>query len=276
MSSKKKKKIDWGLKFYRDVLKLDNLHFGLWEDDPLTIEGIKRAQERYTEKLINLIPDGVKSVLDVGCGTGVTALRLKKKGYDVECVNPDSSQKEIFRKHVPVNIPLHNVEFESFRTDRKFELILMSESSQYINTEKMLENAKNILAPGEWLLIADYFRKQDTPYYRTCKVKNVFLEKTKSSGFELVHNEDITPNVIPNLTMGKKIYYDYGLPVVNLITEYLKVAFPFLTFLGSRIFSRKLKKVSYYLFKHTPEKLDEKKFEENMEYLLLLFKVKEQ
>lgn len=272
MSFKEKRKIDWGLKFYRNVLKLDNLHFGLWENDPLTIEGTKRAQERYTEKLINIIPDEVKSVLDVGCGTGITALKLKNRGYDIECVNPDSFQQEIFKKNVSEGIPFHNVEFESFKTQKRFNLILMSESSQYLNTEKMIENAKNILAPGGWLLIADYFRKQDTRYYRTCKVKDVFLEKIKSNGFELVNNENITRSVIPNLTMGKKIYSDYGLPVINLITEYLRTSFPFLTFFGSKIFSKKLKKISYYLFDHTPEKLDEKKFMENMEYLFLLFR----
>jgi len=56
-----------GLRFYREILKLDNLHFGLWEEeDPLTLEGARAAQRRYTERLVGMIPPGVNDILDVG------------------------------------------------------------------------------------------------------------------------------------------------------------------------------------------------------------------
>lgn len=272
MRSKKREKIDWGLKFYRDVLKLDDLHFGLWENDPLTVEGAKQSQKRYTEQLIELIPDGVESILDVGCGTGTTAVKLRNKGYYVECINPDIWQEKIFKERIGDKITFHNIKFESFETNRKFDLILMSESSQYMDTEKMIKNVRNILMRGGWLLIADYFRKKNVPYYKTCRIKDVFLKIITDNGFELNKNIDITPYVVMNLTLGKKIYYEYGLTTLSLITEYLKRAQPLLTYLGSKVFSKKLKKISNYIFVHTPEKLDEEKFIENMEYRFLLFK----
>ena len=41
---------DVGLRFYFEVLGLSHLHYGLWSDaDPMTLEGLRRAQERYLD-----------------------------------------------------------------------------------------------------------------------------------------------------------------------------------------------------------------------------------
>lgn len=268
------KKTDWGLKFYLDVLKLRSLHFGLWEGDPLTLKGMRSAQERYTEQLLNLIPEGVKTVLDAGCGTGTTAEKLKSRGYEVECLNPDKYQENLFKEKFHNTIPFHPVKFEEFTSTapKKYDLILMSESSQYMDTVKMAEKAKSILSPGGWLLIADYFRKEDTTFYKTCRMKDEFLRKIKSAGFDLVEEKDITEKVIPTLTMGKKIYDEYALPTIEILSGYFRENQPFLTGLVSKLFSKKLKKISGYLYIHTPEKLNETEFTKNMEYLFLLLR----
>jgi len=39
-------------------------------------ERTRKAQERYTVTLLELIPNGVKTILDVGCGIGDVALTL--------------------------------------------------------------------------------------------------------------------------------------------------------------------------------------------------------
>ena len=57
----------------REVLELDHLHYGLWADEPLDLEGLKRAQERYAERLCDWVPEGVRTILDVGCGFGLRA-----------------------------------------------------------------------------------------------------------------------------------------------------------------------------------------------------------
>ncbi|MEA3507216.1 MAG: class I SAM-dependent methyltransferase [Elusimicrobiota bacterium] len=277
---KSKKKVDWGLKFFLDVLKLDSLHLGLWEeDDPLTLEGARNAQDRYTNELIDMIPDGVKSVLDAGCGTGVTAKELKEKGCRVVCLNPDRYQEDLFKAKFDNTIEFHRVKFEDYSPEdkeTKYDLILMSESSQYMDTKRMIEKARRLLNPGGYLLIADYFRKADTNFYKSCKVKDSFLKRIRKSGFELKKNRDITKNVIPNLTLGKEIYFSYGVPVIEIITGYARDEKPVLASIVKRVFSSKLKKINHYIHKHTQEKLDEDKFKENMEYLFLLYENRNQ
>ncbi|MFH1416223.1 MAG: class I SAM-dependent methyltransferase [Elusimicrobiota bacterium] len=290
MSSKKPDKTDWGLRFFRDVLGLEDLHFGLFDDEPHTVEGARKAQGRYTDELVGMIPEGVSTVLDVGCGTGTTAFKLKEKGYQVECVNPDAYQESIFHekfqekfhenfyeksKEKPGgSIPFHRTTFELFQSDKKFDLVLMSESSQYIDTGEMVKNLDRVLVPGGWFLLADYFRKTDIPFYRTCKIKDVFMKKITAGGYELTETKDITEGVIPNLTLGMEIYEKYALPVITMGRDYLKSAFPKTSGIVMKVFAGKFKKISYYVFEHTPEKLDAKKFRDNMEYLFQLYRKK--
>lgn len=272
---KSKKKVDWGLKFFHDVLKLDSLHLGLWEeDDPLTLEGARKAQDRYTQELIAMIPEGVRKVLDAGCGTGETAKELTGEGYSVVCLNPDRYQEDIFKAKFGDTIEFHRVKFEDYNPqdeETKYDLILMSESSQYMDTEKMVQKARQLLKPDGYLLIADYFRKSETDFYKSCKVKDRFLRSVRKGGFELKKFRDVTKNVIPNLTLGKEIYFNYGVPVIEIITGYARDEKPILASILKRIFSSKLRKINYYLHTHTQEKLDEDKFMENMEYLFLLY-----
>ncbi len=275
---KSKKKVDWGLKFFHDVLKLDSLHLGLWEeDDPLTLGGARTAQNRYTKELISMIPGEVRNVLDAGCGTGVTAKELTAGGYHTVCLNPDRYQEDLFKAKFADTIEFHRVKFEDYTPENKktkYGLILMSESSQYMDTEKMPVNADNLLVPGGYLLIADYFRKTDTEFYKTCKIKDKFLNRIKKAGFELIKKRNITKNVIPNLTLGKDIYFNYGLPMIEIIAGYARQEKPVLTSIVKWLFSSRLKKVNHYLHRHTEEKLDEDKFMNNMEYLFLLYENK--
>jgi len=70
-------KIDYGLKFLRDVLKVESLHFGYWDNGVApTLDNLRTAQIKYIDHLIEFIPEGVSSILDVGCGTGVVADKL--------------------------------------------------------------------------------------------------------------------------------------------------------------------------------------------------------
>ena len=60
--------------------------------------------------------------------------------------------------------------------------------------------------------------------------------------------------------------------MIRIITDYLGTLPGCIRFAGSLFLGRKIRKAAYYLFEHTPEKLDWKRFEDNMEYLFLLFR----
>ncbi len=268
-----KSKIDYGLKFYREIFGLESLHFGYWVgNEPLTIEGLKNAQHRYIYHLVSFVPQGVKQMLDVGCGTGVVASELKKTGYEVICISPDSDQEEIFRKTYGETIPFYKTKFEDFKSDKKFDLLLFCESVQYIGLDKLFSKCAELLKPNSYVLVSDYFRKEKTDYYKTTKVLTEFLQESERHKFEILKSEDITQNVIPTLDLAKMLYERYGLPIVEILGAYFQSEHPAISKITSFLFRKKINKLKNYIYRHTPEKLDSKKFTELMRYKIFLLK----
>ncbi|MFN3550753.1 MAG: class I SAM-dependent methyltransferase [Endomicrobiia bacterium] len=270
-----KPKVDWNLKFLRDIFGLECLHFGYWNKDidekEINLENLKKAQQRYIDILISKIPAEVKKILDVGCGTGEVAKNLINKNFIVECVSPDEYQYEIFKQKFP-GVKFYLTKFEEIKTENKYDLILMSESCQYLDLDKAFFKSKEILQNNGYILISDYFRKQDVRYYRTTHIKENFYNFVKKHGFKVVFEEDITDNVLPTIILGEKIYTKYVISIIEILTGYFKDKFFLMSKIFSFIFYPILKKVRYYIYEHTKNKLDEKKFKELIEYKIILLR----
>ncbi len=55
--------LDLELFFCTEILKLNSLHYGYWEESKkLTLNCIRDAQRKYTNMLIEAIPKNVKSI----------------------------------------------------------------------------------------------------------------------------------------------------------------------------------------------------------------------
>ncbi|NQS90581.1 class I SAM-dependent methyltransferase [Patescibacteria group bacterium] len=215
------------LKFYLDLSKTNHLHFGYWnEEDALTLENCQRAQERYTDYLIKFIPDGVKNVLDVGCGVGGNALKLQAHNYNVTGICPDPYQGELFKKNTKDQIPFFLTTLKDFETKQQFDLILMSESVQYVPCESSLRKISQLLRKDGYLLALDYFKKdnaKDLPKPSFLPLFSYYLEAAQKLGFKIIKRVDITKNILPTLDYGNEVFYNYIKPVLNCILTVLQV-----------------------------------------------------
>ncbi|MBR8840548.1 MAG: methyltransferase domain-containing protein [Stigonema ocellatum SAG 48.90 = DSM 106950] len=212
------------LDYYRKIIKSDYLHYGYWNsEEELKVENLHRAQERYIKHLISLIPQGAQTVLDVGCGVGGNALLLLDKGFQVEALSPDIAQQEAFK--AKEDVPFYLTKFEDFQTDKRYDLILMSESTQYIPIKEGFEKSRALLNSKGYLLVSDYFLienfNKDSVLAICTHQKNEYLKAAEEFGFEIVQSEDITSRVTPTLDLAKLKYQEYVLPTLELFNDLL-------------------------------------------------------
>ena len=267
LSTEEGLRVNTSLRFYHEILGLDNLHYGLWKDDPFTMEGLHVAQARYTDHLISYFPDSVKVVLDAGAGTGATSEKLKSKGYDVEALSPDPYQQYLFKKNR--DVVFHLDKFQDFKPEKKYDLVLMSESCQYIPMDGLFANAKHC-APGGYLLINDYFitNPDDTAMSKSGHNLNIFYQKAKDNEFELLKEEDITDQAAVSLDLAKSWVDRYVMPSIDLIAYSFGHKHPKLMSFIRWLMRKKVKK-----FNDDIMLLDSEHFKRVKRYKILLFKI---
>lgn len=221
---------DLGLVLATEFLGAEDLHFG-WFDpgEEATPETLIRAQKRYTDRLLAELPEDAHRVLDAGCGTGTMVERLRAQGREVEGLAPNPDLILRARERLGAGVPLHESPFETFRTDRPFDAVLMAESCQYIKRVLGLQAAARVLKPGGVLLIADVFRMKplDRPYLsRGGHRHGIFLHTAASHGFEAELDQDITEAVLPTLELYHEFLSRRIVPSAEAVCRSFGSAYP--------------------------------------------------
>lgn len=259
---------DRALRFYNEVLGLERLHYGIWlQDDELSIEKLKKAQERYENYLIENIPDGVKSILDVGCGTGILTKKLIDLGYNVEGLSPDINQKRIFTENI--NAAFHHLAFEDFSETDRYDCLIMSESAQYINIEKIFENSKRALKKSGYLMICDYFvlKNASGELSKSGHDYEVFMNYIKNSDFTIVLENDITESITKTLDIGMD-FVERIFKGLDIGTEKLRERHPHISRFLLWLFKGKIEKLEKQI-----QLLDSNEFKKNKTYRFILMQV---
>ena len=237
-----------GLNILHFFLGSRDLHYGFWQDDlEVCIQNLPEAQKRYSDFLIGHIPDGVRRILDVGCGAGGVATELLARGYEVEGVSPSPLLSEAAQEQAGQGFKIHQGRFEDVRFDAsdKFDLVMFSESFQYITLNRVLEDAKQRLNPGGHILISDFFKTNEPG-------KSViggghpidkFRAELDKSGLEVLVDEDITRETAPNLDLVNQMGRELMLPTFKLIGYAFDSNHPWLAKLVRWKYQRKIDKI---------------------------------
>jgi SAM-dependent methyltransferase len=263
---------DIALKLGHQLLGIKYLHYGYFEDtNNVTLESLQVAQEVYAKRLISKIPQDVKTILDVGCGTGEIARQLVEKGYSVICIAPDPYLIQKTLENTNNRVKTFTDLYENI-TDidpASIDLILMSESCQYIKPDPGWEQNKKILRKGGYLLVCDFFkvREIDDPHMsKSGQPLDNFYERAKNANFSLLSEEDITSNVAPTMTLTQNLIYEKVFPIGEAFFEFINRRYPNIYKIGSYFLSKKIIKI-----KNKYSALGADKFCYYKKYLTLLF-----
>jgi MPBQ/MSBQ methyltransferase len=196
--------------------------------------------------LCSFIPPGVKSVLDAGCGTGGNALKLKARGYEVEGLSPDPYQREKFTQRTG-GLPFHLARFQEFTPQRRYDLVFMSESCQYVPLGELFPAAARAAEPGPagHLLVSDYFPllKDGSRMTKSGHALDAFLAEAQKNGFEKLREEDVTARVAPTLDLAREWVERYAIPAARLAAETLAEKRPWLYRVGKWLLRKRVAKL---------------------------------
>lgn len=223
------------------------LHYGYFPDGPPetpSAEAFGRAQQAYFDLLAATIPEGTKTILDVGSGTGSNAAALTKLGYALECLCPSEQLNEMARRKLPKTSTVHTTKFEDFETDKRFDLCIFAESFHYIDLASALGQIARYSKNGA--VIFDYFRRPGAVSATdgTRGTHADFLAEVERQGkLKVVHDEDLTEAIQPTFYIFDHIKNVHLAPFAARFREEFRRTNPVKSFLLERVLRKVLKRI---------------------------------
>lgn len=257
-----------GLVATEKLLGAEDLHYGYWDERlELKPENIRKAQEHYTEFILSHLPGPVTegrptTILDIGCGTGSTLLKLLQLGYAADGLCPSKPLCDRVREK-QASVPdrpseLFPVRFEEMPeegTQGRYDVALFSESFQYIPMPTSFEKLARLVRPGGSVVICDFFRTEndgdggpgDGSFGGGHHLK-AFYPLVEASPFEIEHDEDITDHISLNLELLNDILMNRIAPVLEMGGQYLEGRNPWIYKTIHWFARKKVRKIQYKYF----------------------------
>jgi 2-polyprenyl-3-methyl-5-hydroxy-6-metoxy-1,4-benzoquinol methylase len=244
--------LDISIVFAKYLLNTEHLHYGYWTEDlEVNMYNIPAAQVKYSEFMVSNIPENTKSILDVGCGAGKFAEKLIELGYNVDCVSPSKVLTGYARKLLEDKVEIFECKFEDVITDKKYDLILFSESFQYINIESAFKNSIKLLNENGKILICDFFKtaaKGRSPLSGGHKIGK-FFETVDLLPVKLEKDIDLTKQTAPNIDLYNQFLMQAGLPIWNILDNLLEKKYRLIHKFLNWKYKKKIAKIHRKYFK---------------------------
>ena len=255
------------------LLNIRDLHYGYWPEGlPVEMQNLAQAQANYTELLMSKIPQGVKTILDVGCGVGNTARKLLDRGYKVDCVSPNGFLTSVAKQMLTGRATVFETKFQDLATDRRYDLIVFNESLLFIRPlDVAFTKALILLNPGGHVLITDIFAVPAEDKSPIGGGHNLveFRKTIAQHSFKQVDDIDMTDGIARTFDLLDQTYREALQPAYHMLLTRIADKYPFLMRLVRWKFR---KKMEYYEKKHFSGRRDGKNFKKYKSYRLLLFK----
>jgi len=221
--------LDAGLLIGKFFMDTEELHYGYWPNDKTaTAQNFSEAQERHSQLIIDNIPKGVKKILDVGSGSGSLAKKIVGLGYQVDCVIPSEFLADKVQQKLDGSSKIHITKFEDLDISSNYDLILFSESFQYVHLIKSIDKILSILDKNGYLLICDVFHKNVSGVSPMRGGHRLDLFENEIEKTDLVKKADIdiTLETAPTWDFLNQFLNEVAIPISDMSHSYMKYKYP--------------------------------------------------
>ena len=238
--------LDVGLLIGKFFMDTEELHYGYWPDEKkATAQNFSQAQDRHSQLIIDNIPNNVKKILDVGSGSGSLAKKLIKLGYQVDCVIPSEFLAEKVKVKLSDSSKIYINKFEDLDISHHYDLVLFSESFQYVELNDSIKKIISVLNKNGHLLICDVFHKnvEGISPMRGGHRLDLFNDEISNSTLVKEKDIDITKETAPTWDFLNQLLNEVAIPISDMSNNYLEYKYPRLTKLIKWKYQRKLNKI---------------------------------
>ena len=266
--------LDIGLVIGRFFMGSEDLHYGYWPNGKdASVQNFAHAQDSHSELIMNQIPENINYILDVGGGSGNLALKLINNGYRVDCVIPSAFLAEQAKTKLGNESVIHICGFEQMPSTKTYDLIIFSESFQYVKMKKSLQKIEKMTSPNGHLLICDFFRR-DLPEKSPIGGGHSwqgFKDTISTLPFQQVTDLDISLETAPTIDLLDQFCQDVLMPISEMSGSYLQYNYPYLTALLNWKLKKRIEKIRRT---YLSGELNGESFKKFKTYRLLLYKRK--
>ena len=264
--------LDMGLAIGRFFLDSEDLHFGYWpNNEKPTVKNFSWAQNNHSDLILNNIPKNTKTILDVGCGSGNLALKLLNAGYDVDGVIPSKYLAKAVNEKLNEKGNFFISKFENVNLKKKYDLIVFSESFQYVNMELAIKKISESLTNNGYLLICDFFKLNVNKKslmgggHKWSSFRNIM----NLSNFKKTNEIDITNETAPTIDFLNNFCQEVLKPMSEMTSQFLLSNYPLITKIIKWNYKNKIKKIKK---RYLSGEVNGESFKKFKTYKLLLYK----
>jgi len=224
------------------LFKTKYIHYGYFSENlEQEFWNFGKAQEEYTKNLLSKIPPGVKTILDVGCGTGMVAKHLLENGYEVECISPSSFLTQKAHENEPA-LTVHECKFEEFIPTKKYDLVLFCESYQYIRLNDLFSKLSECMTQEGYMMLSDVLKTNPNnrgPIGGGHLFSN-HMDMCRKNNLTLVTDQDITKNIAPTFDLLQNMSLNLLKPLFDNIMRIVSINHPLVYKIVSWKFKKKI------------------------------------
>lgn len=129
------------------------------------VDEYERARPSYPPEAVDwLVPDGVRTVLDLGAGTGKFTRSLVARGLEVIAVEPDDVMRAALAGALPSVRTVKGTAEAIPLPGASVDVITAAQSWHWVDQERALPEAARVLKPGGALALVWNIRDESVPW----------------------------------------------------------------------------------------------------------------